>query len=483
MTRRASQHRFKSRRLLVKFFERSAEVFTFGETGCSSALFAPTVHLRVRAESEADRRAYVTSITGDSCAEYYGESLGEVARGGSEVMKGRLRGYGIHALALVIVATGIVTDAPVARSEQNARQTAAMLRAGRFAALNRYYAAVQAGYDKGSVSDEKLRSAFRNFYDNSPDLAARYESWVKDMPGSYVAHLARAIYYVRVGEVSRGNLIIADTSEAQLRGMDAAFAVASKELERSLSLERKPLLSIFYQLDIGKFEGHAAGNHELLLASLAIEPRNFIVREMYIQTLGTAWGGSTQQIKAFVAKCRTAGLSTTHMKDLESFVFLDEAWIDDVENENHKRAAAEYLAAAKLSGDDACLSCASENLVKAADFPDAAWALTQYLSRHPDSPHQLSLRAYVYFKLGRTGDAVHDCEHAAELGDAYCQYTIGMAYTFAGFGLPKDPDRGVQLLRRAAAQGNQAAKNLLPIALSEQLTGSRRPGVTRSPAS
>jgi tetratricopeptide (TPR) repeat protein len=433
----------------------------------------------------ADRATYVTSVTGDACAEHYGESLDEAAGGGSEVMKGRFRGYRIRALALVIVATGAgcVTDAPIAASEPNAMQTVAMVRAGRFAALNRYYTAVQAGYDKGSVSDERLRSAFRNFYDSSPDLAARYETWIKKMPDSYVAHLARAIYYVRVGEVTRGNLIIADTSEAQLRGMDAAFAVASRELERSLSLERKPLLSIFYRLDIGKFEGDAAGNRELLLDSLAIDPRNFIVREMYVQTLGTAWGGSTEEIRAFVAKCRSAGLSTTHMKDLESFVLLDEAWIDDVDNENYRRAAAEYLAAAKLSGDDACLSCASEDLVKAADFPDAAWALTQYLVRHPESPHQLSLRAYVYFKLGRTGDAVHDCEHAAELGDAYCQYTIGMAYTFAGLGLAKDPDKGLQLLRRAAAQGNQAAKKLLPIALSERLASPRRTEATQSPAS
>lgn len=55
---------------------------------------------------------------------------------------------------------------------------------------------------------------------------------------------------------------------------------------------------------------------------------------MYIQTLMTAWGGSTEKIKAFVAKSRTAGLSATHMKDLESCVFADEAWIDDVDNKN-----------------------------------------------------------------------------------------------------------------------------------------------------
>jgi TPR repeat protein len=392
-------------------------------------------------------------------------------------MKRRLWDNGIHALALMVVvmAAGCATSPSLSRPELGKQQTVTMLRAGQFAALNRYYAAVQASYDKGYVSDEKLRSAFRQFYDTSPDLAARYESWVKEMPGSYVAHLARAIYYVRVGEASRGNLIIADTSETQLRGMETAFASASKELETSRSLERRPLMSVFYELDIGKFEGDAAGNQQLLQDSIAMDPKNFIVREMYVLTLMTAWGGSTEQIKAFVAECRAAGLSTTQMNDLESYVFSDEAWIDDRDGGNYRRAATEYLEAAKLSGDDTCLLCASNDLVKVADFPAAAQVLTQYLGRHPNSPTVLPLRAYVYFKLGRVADSVHDCKRAAELGNAYCQYMIGMAYTFAGLGLPKDPDKGVELLRRAAAQGNKDAQKLLPIALSEQLANSSRP--------
>jgi len=401
-------------------------------------------------------------------------------------MKRRLRGYGLRALALMVVvaaAGGCATSPSFAHAEMSRQQTLAMLRAGQFAALNRHYAVVQAAYDKGSISDEKLRSAFRRFYDTSPDLDARYDSWVKEMPGSYVAHLARAIYYVRVGEASRGNLIIADTSAARLRGMEAAFASASRELETSRSLESKPLMSVFYQLDIGKFEGDAAGNRQLLQDSLAMDRRNFVVREMYVLTLMTAWGGSTEQLKAFVTSCRAAGLSATQMNDLESYVFSDEAWIDDRDGGNYRRAATEYLEAAKLSGDDSCLLCASNDLQKAGDFPDAAQVLTQYLGRHPDSPTVLPVRAYVYFKLGRVADSVNDCKRAAALGNAYCEYEIGMAYTFAGLGLPKDPDKGVELLRRAAAQGNKDAQKLLPIARAEQLTRPQPAGATRSPTS
>lgn len=319
--------------------------------------------------------------------------------------------FRILAVGLLIVATGAGCAAHRAfpRSRLNTQKnTVAMLRAGQFTALNRYYAHVQADYDRGSISDEDLRSAFRHFYDSSPDLAAQYAAWVKDMPISYVAHLARAIYYIRVGEASRGDKFIADTSTTQLDGMDAAFATASSELEKSLPLEQKPLLSVFYQLDIGKFEGNAAFNEALLQRSLTIDPRNFIVREMYMQTIETAWGGSTGELKAFLADTRAAGLSTGQMKDLESFVFMDEAWIDQFETRDYERAAAEYLQAAKLSGDEGCLLCAGKVLVKAEDFPRAVTVLTQYLAQDPNSVDALTLRAYAYDKLGRDLDERRD---------------------------------------------------------------------------
>ena len=84
---------------------------------------------------------------GELQSEHYGASLEAGADGGGEVMKRRLRDYRIHALALAIVARqgGCATDAPLARSEPSTQQTVAMVRAGQFAALDRYYASSPGG--------------------------------------------------------------------------------------------------------------------------------------------------------------------------------------------------------------------------------------------------------------------------------------------------------------------------------------------------
>jgi TPR repeat protein len=197
----------------------------------------------------------------------------------------------------------------------------------------------------------------------------------------------------------------------------------------------------------------------------------------------TAWGGSTEEIRAFVVESKAAGLSARQVNDLQSVVFSDEAWIDEVQNENYERAADEYLEAAKLSGDDACVLCAGKVLAKGGYFARAASVLTQYLAHHPDSAAALSIRANMYFDLARIPDAMRDCRRAAALGDPYCQYNLGKAYTFGVYGFPKDPDAAVRWLRPAAAQGFPYAMQLLPAAIAEQQAHPRPAGATRSPAS
>lgn len=73
-------------------------------------------------------------------------------------MKRQFRDFRVHALSLVIVAAvlGCATNASRPLPDLGTRQTMAMVRAGQFAELDRDYAAIQAGYDKGSISDERL---------------------------------------------------------------------------------------------------------------------------------------------------------------------------------------------------------------------------------------------------------------------------------------------------------------------------------------
>ena len=156
-------------------------------------------------------------------------------------------------------------------------------------------------------------------------------------------------------------------------------------------------------------------------------------------------GGNTEQLKPFVADSRTVGLSTRQAKDLQSIVFADEAWIDEVEHRNQKRVATEYLdEAARLSGDGTCLLCAGRDLVAAEDFPDAATVLTQYLARDPKSVEALTLRVYAYYKLGRNLDERRDYQRLADLGDANSEYILGSMYLVGQNGLPKDKQAGIR---------------------------------------
>ena len=231
-------------------------------------------------------------------------------------------------------------------------QTVSLLKAGRFVDLNRRYGAVQSRFDRGEISDEALRAAFRNFRDADPALAAQYTSWVRQMPRSYVAHLARAIYYLRIGKERRGGGFIIDTSSSQLQGMEAAFAVALQELKKSVALESNPLLSYLYALDVSRYEGDSADSYRWLHAAVATDPQNFVTRQAYMMTLQTAWGGSSEKMRNFLYDCWHAGLRAAQMRRLDALVIANDGWVDEYVNKDLPRAESEYLRASTLAPDE-----------------------------------------------------------------------------------------------------------------------------------
>jgi len=72
----------------------------------------------------------------------------------------------------------------------------------------------------GVDDPNSMRNAFRAFYPTDRDLALRYDVWVKKYPKSYVAPVARAVYYQKIAYEERGGNSISETSDAQLAKMD-----------------------------------------------------------------------------------------------------------------------------------------------------------------------------------------------------------------------------------------------------------------------
>jgi hypothetical protein len=125
--------------------------------------------------------------------------------------QGSLQRVFIPFLLVVSACAGAPTPAPLSQGE-----ALDLLRSEHFRDLDAQFSGIQHGYDRGTLSDEELRAAFRAFYDPDATLAPKYDLWVSKFPRSYVARVARGIYYTRVGMQLRGVNLLRDTPSEHL---------------------------------------------------------------------------------------------------------------------------------------------------------------------------------------------------------------------------------------------------------------------------
>ena len=343
------------------------------------------------------------------------------------------------------------------------------LRSEQFQQLDAEFSRVQEQFERGKISGEDARDAFRAFYSTDKDLAAKYDEWIKRYPNSYVAHLARGIYYKKVGLEARGGKYIEETSQEQIQNMDAALTKAIKDFGDSIPLTRKPFVSYLHMIDIGKSYVSASYTRELYDHAVALDPRSFAARQKFMAALQTKWGGSLEDMQKFLEECRRAKLPYPQFKQLESLVYENEGW--ERENDgDHAAAEAAYRKAVELDGAD-CTSCLVSSLttvlMNERKYAEAIPFLDRYLKSEPGNPWALSTRGLAYFQSGKQAEALADWTVAADAGDAFSQNRLGVLYMTGIPGqLTPDPKKGIEWLRKAAAQGNAEAQHNLPLALS-----------------
>lgn len=312
---------------------------------------------------------------------------------------------------------------------------------------------------KHLISDTQLRDAFRVFYDTDPALQANYDAWAAKFPKSYVAHLARGIYYKKEGEKRRGGKFIADTTSDRPLGMDAAFANAMQDLRTSEGLDKRPLLTYLNEMSIALYDGDQSGIQRLLAQSLKVDPQNVIVRHNYMGSLRPRWGGSVEQMTAFLEESRDAGLSTAKLQLLEAVIISDRA--DDYRNAgDYPAAEREYRKAVALGSDD-CLKCLANVLLLQNKREDAIPVLDRVISEDPLDGETLALRGQTYLSIGNASAGTADMIAAAALGNVAAENTVAIYYMTGANGIPRNPEIGLGWFRKCAAQGNaQCAENV-----------------------
>jgi len=250
----------------------------------------------------------------------------------------------IRVLILSISVLVICSQLAIAQDED----VLGLLRLGRFQSIETKFSNIQAGFEKGLVTEFDLLDMYKVFYQREDNFRIELNAWIKAYPKSPSAYLARGVYFRKLGEFRRGTNYISQIPPEHLSYMQQMFDLAKKDLEMSLHLNPKSYLSVLHLLNIAQFEGNDEAANTYLRLGNSLLPSNFLVRARYLIHLTPRWGGSYQNMEEFIAQCQTEGVDLGQIALLRA-IELEDKGVVLAEQGNKGQARSRYLDALRLS--------------------------------------------------------------------------------------------------------------------------------------
>jgi len=385
---------------------------------------------------------------------------------------------------------------PLAFAQVDKAKLRGLLESGKFAELDAEMSSHQNAYREGSIGDEEASKAFIALKTNDPDLRPAYDRWVAQYPNSYCARLARGYYLMSLGWVARGSAYAAETPPARFADMQALFKDAMADLETSLKLDPKPTLSYGTMISISRSYRGLGDKDDYLAQALALDDKVYTARLSYLYSIRPEWGGSVEQMQAFIGESERSLLAHQVAKfqrvlddaksraELESVRgLLKERQFEDalrrydaslasnpsaygfVERgrayarmNQHQKALADFERALQIDPEDNC--CAHANRAysymmtgaTAKALPDLEFAAVER------DDHWAAQQLAVMYGFGRYGMkqdhavAKRWCERAGKQGDPWAMYCMGGLH-YAGASVPRNAALAAQWFERAANRG------------------------------
>lgn len=357
-----------------------------------------------------------------------------------------------------------------------------LLKTGKYAELDAQLNGIQSAYEQGKTDDIAVLAAFRAFYQPDASLEPYFVEWRKRYPNSYAVHLALGIYYKYQGREARGGAWASETSSGRFASMELAFASAVPELNKSLTLTKKPEVTYVHLIDIAAHEGDRDAADAELAAGNRADPHNFIVRMKYMEMLQPRWLGREGDMQAFYQRCKADGLNQVQLDFLQAEILENDAFdrddngIEDVVTRDDYAKAIALIAPhptwlpSRLYG--ILLTRASSLSFQLEDYKSAFKYADLGLKVVPDSAELFQLRGVSQLKTGPQQQAIADLQRAADLGSAWSQVYIGTLYA-KGEGVVRDYGKARVLFEAAAKQGSQDAVQDLKVLDSLEASGSK----------
>jgi tetratricopeptide (TPR) repeat protein len=369
---------------------------------------------------------------------------------------------GTRLLMVVLVWAFALAAHPQAPDSEKLRS---LLKAGEYARLDAEMSALQKAYRAGAIDDEAAAEPYYLLVDSDPDLRAAYDGWVRALPNSYAARLARGFYLTRMGYLARGTDYAHKTAKARMDDMQAYFKAASADLERSLKLDPRPTLSYSTLIWIAQGVGAPEVAVGYLDDAITLDQRVFTARLTYFGGLRPEWGGSLERMEAMLRDWK-GSVSEKQYRRLQAML-VDAQWRTKlepmaklVEAKQYQQATADYSKVLEQTAVPRAYAMRGYSHLQLGENEKAIADYNRALELDPASgccPGTRSNRARAYLKTGKIELALEDLRYAAARDDAFAARELAMIYAFGRHGFKRDYVAAKPYCERSAKQGDPLA--------------------------
>lgn len=392
-----------------------------------------------------------------------------------------------------VLKTTVIRAKRAERVDPLQREVGALLRKGAFEELERLFSARQRRFEENTVETAALRDAFSVFTRLPPAAEARLDEWVAKMPASYAARVGRGGFHLWRGIEARGTDYIQNTPKEQLAKMREHHEKARADLQASTGLTKSPFLSHLWLIVAARYQRGAQEQAKRHYAeALRIAPQSVMLRLEYLNNLEPRWGGSHAQMQALIDAARVElkepseqklvaarlpaykASERFHAQDYalavtyydEALRLSDEPWLRCWRSsaltrlKRHKEALADVKAALARERRDDCMDQALWAVQFVEDWKDIIALMSIVIEARPDATGAYNQRGWAYYSIGKLDLAFQDYLTSARMGDATAQLQLGRLYV-AGTGVKQDRETGLSWVRKAAAQGEPMARQML----------------------
>jgi len=299
-------------------------------------------------------------------------------------------------------------------SKNESVQLLAMLRNQEYKELTAILEQKQQEYEQGVGADVDVSTAFSAFSTNAPEDSQYLDEWIAAFPNSFSPYHARGEYYESIGWKWRGGAFSNKTVQWRFNKMRDFHAKASVDYEQALQINPK-LVTIYSNLiSLSKAGYGDKVEREYLRKGLAIDPASYVVRKSYLFNLMPRWGGSYQQIDAFIEDTSHYVGSNPKLKPLLGFRYYIEAFNADKKQQYQK--AITLMDKALEKGDKNWFyKRRADAYYKIEDYDSAMQDYNKAIEMWPSSVSALIGRARTYKRLKQMDKVLPDLNLAIKL--------------------------------------------------------------------